>query len=74
MENRIKNYGGEINTDTSVSKILTEKGRAVGLTVVNQSGAEVEREFDLIIATVPSFILPNLVEMPDEYVSKLKQR
>ena len=72
MENRIKQWGGEVYTDTSVSRIVTEKGRATGLTIVNESGEETEREFDLIIATMPSFILPNLVEMPDEYVSKLR--
>ena len=72
MERRIRASGGELYTSTSVSKILTRDGRATGLAIQDAEGNATEQSFDLIIATVPSFTLPRLVDLPQEYVAKLQ--
>ena len=72
LERRIVEMGGDVRTGTPVTRILTEEGRVKGLAIEEKGGAEKEVPFDLVIATVPSFTLPRLVELPEEYVAKLQ--
>ncbi len=72
LERRIVEMGGDVRTGTPVTRILTEEGRVKGLTIEEREGAEREVPFDLVIATVPSFTLPRLVDLPEEYVAKLQ--
>ena len=72
LERRIKELGGETYTGTSVVRILTEEGRATGLTIQGPDGQQSQRPFDLVIATIPGFALPQLVDLPEEYVTRLQ--
>ena len=72
LEERIKEMGGQTYTDTSVTRILTDHGRVTGLAIQGPNGEQTERPFDRVIATVPSFTLPRLVDLPEEYVAKLQ--
>ena len=72
FEERIKKRGGEIHTSTSVNRILTEHGRVTGLEVQAQESPPVQHSFDLVIATIPSFALPLLIELPQDYTDKLQ--
>ncbi len=72
LEERIRGMGGETHIGTSVTRILTEGGRVTGLAIQAPDGQLSERPFDLVIATTPSFVLPNLVDLPEEYVTKLR--
>jgi protoporphyrinogen oxidase len=62
---RIVQQGGEVHTGVGVDRILTVDGRVTGLSVQGT-----EREFDAVIATVPSFLLPRLVDLPEDYAAK----
>ena len=72
LEGRIQDTGGETHTSTSVTRVLTEEGRVTGLAIQDARGQQSERPFDLVIATIPSFALPRLVDLPEEYVSRLR--
>ena len=72
LEERIKEMGGQTYTGTSVTRILTDQGRVTGLAIKGPNGNQTERPFDLVIATVPSFTLPRLVDLPEEYMAKLQ--
>ena len=72
MERRIKEAGGEVYTGASVGRVMTREGRVTGLEVEGADGAVSQREFDAVIATIPGFLLPRLVELPDEYVARLQ--
>jgi len=72
MERRIREMGGEVHTGTTVKRITTAGGRVSGLVIEGAGQQEEQVEFDLVIATVPSFALPRLVDLPEEYVAKLQ--
>ena len=72
LERRIEGMGGETYTSTSVTRILTDQGRIAGLAIEGPDGKTRELPFDLVIATIPSFSLPRLVELPEDYVAKLQ--
>ena len=72
MERRIREMGGDVHTSTTVKRIVTSEGHVSGLVVEGAGQQEEQVGFDLVIATVPSFALPRLVELPEEYVAKLQ--
>ncbi|MFC1935864.1 NAD(P)/FAD-dependent oxidoreductase [Chloroflexota bacterium] len=72
LERRIREIGGEVYTSTSVTRILTEGGKVTGLAIEGPEGQRSQHPFDLVIATIPSFALPRLVDLPEEYAAKLK--
>lgn len=71
LERRIREMGGEVYTSTPVRRILTEGGSVTGLAIEGPEGQQSQRPFDLVIATIPSFALPGLVDLPEEYVARL---
>ena len=72
LQRAIENANGKIHISTPVKKIEVNDGVAVALTVRPDGGAETRQEFDCILSTVPSFSFPELVDLPDEYLSRLK--
>jgi len=85
LEKQIREMGGEVHTNAPVERIVVEEGKAVGLKFqVPGSRFQVSEErpawnlkpetrnFDIIIATVPSFAFTGMVpELPSDYVGKL---
>lgn len=72
LEQRILEMGGEVHVSTSVERILVQDNKVFGLTIQEKGTKSRDLSLDMVIATVPSFTLPNLVELPEEYVSKLR--
>ncbi|PKB65808.1 MAG: hypothetical protein BZY82_07080 [SAR202 cluster bacterium Io17-Chloro-G3] len=72
LENRIQQMGGDVFKNTEVTRVLTDSGKVRGLVSKDANGNIKERSFDLVIATIPSFTLPKLVELPQEYIDKLQ--
>jgi protoporphyrinogen oxidase len=71
LERQIKELGGEVHTNTPVERVVVEDKKATGLTF--HVSRFTPRNFDLIIATVPSFTFTEMVpELPPDYVGKLK--
>lgn len=72
LSNQIKERGGEVHVGIGVEEILVEDGRAKALRF-GQGHNMPDREFDAVITTTPSYILPRLVpSLPEEYVGKLQ--
>lgn len=71
LERRITELGGEVRTGVGVSRIETADNRVTGLTIGGGDGAEERREYDAVLATVPSFLLPRLVDLPQDYLDKV---
>ena len=85
LEKRIKELGGEVHTDAAVKRVIVEDGKATGLKFKVQSSklkapqehptqnSKLEaRNFDVIIATVPSFAFTEIVpKLPSDYIGKL---
>ena len=46
-------------------------GVAKALIVQPEGGDEARHEFDCVLSTVPSFSFPDLVDLPDDYLSRL---
>ena len=67
----IESQDGEIHLSTPVTKIEVTDGVAKALVARPDNGDETRREFDCVLSTVPSFIFPKLVDLPDEYLSRL---
>ena len=67
--------GGQVHASSPVERIAVEDGRAHAL-AVRVSGGEVEtRNYDAVLATVPSYVFPRLVEgLPEEYVGRLTDK
>ncbi len=73
LADRIRQSSGEVHLSTKVSKIITSGNTATGLTVASGS-LQSQENFDAIIATTPSYVIPKLLDgLPDNYLSKLKQ-
>ena len=72
LQRAIENANGKIHISTPVKKIEVNDGVAVALIVRPDGGAETRQEFDCILSTVPSFSFPELVDLPDEYLSRLR--
>lgn len=72
LESCIKDLGGQIHTSTSVKRILTEDNCVSGLVIQQPNGEEIEEPFDVVISTIPSFALPSLVDLPEDYLAKLQ--
>ena len=72
LTKKIELMGGTVKLSTGVSKIIIEKGKAVGLSLESNSKQEVTQRFDAILSTTPSFVFPKLVpKMPKEYEERL---
>ena len=67
LEQRITDMGGVVRTGVGVSRIETADGRVTGLTITGADGADETRDYDVVLATVPSFLLPRLVDLPEDY-------
>ena len=75
LAGRITQQGGEVHTSAFVSQVLMDDGRATGLKVQFSRDSEPEsREYDVIIATTPSYVFTRLVPpMPDNYQKMLTE-
>ena len=71
LRSAIESQGGQILLSTPVVKIEVTDGVARGLTVRPEGSDESRQEFDCVLSTVPSFSFPGLVDLPDEYLSRL---
>jgi protoporphyrinogen oxidase len=69
---RIIGRGGEVRLEQPVTRIAVDAGRAVALEAGTRDGRTVTEPFDVVLATVPSYELPKLVDLPTEYRSKLE--
>ncbi len=86
LEKQIKELGGEVHTNAPVERVVVEAGKASGLKLKAQSSklkapegrstqnSKLEtRNFNAIIATVPSFAFTEMApDLPSDYVGKLR--
>jgi len=71
LEKQIQEMGGEVYPDAPVERVVVEDGKATGLTF--HVSRFTVRNFDLIIATAPSFAFTEIVpELPSDYIKKLR--
>ncbi len=70
LEKRVVQMGGQVYTSTAVNRILTAKGHVTGLAIQYPDGKKEDRVFDIVISTVPSFLLPRLVDLPKPFAEK----
>ena len=72
---RIASMGGQVHVSSPVARIVVDGGRARALDV-RVGGGEVEtRPYDAVLATVPSYLFPRLVEgLPDDYLGRLTDK
>ena len=72
LARRVEEQGGEVHLRASVSRIVVEDGRCVGMEVQLEGREPERRPFDAVIATTPSYVFPKLVPpMPEDYLSRL---
>ena len=72
---RIRSQGGVIHLSSGVQRIVVEDGRATGLDVTIEGGEPKHRDYDATLATVPSYVLPRLVEgLPDDFLGMLTDK
>ena len=71
LKSVIESQDGEIHLSTPVVRVEVVDGVAKALIVQPEGGDEARHEFDCVLSTVPSFSFPDLVDLPDEYLSRL---
>ena len=71
LQEVIESRGGEVHVSTPVEKVDVVDGVARGLVARTESGEEIREEFDTVLSTVPSFLFPDMVELPDDYKKRL---
>ena len=72
MRDKIVAKGGSVTTETPVKRVIVEDGAAVGLKFTHPDHTEGEERFDCILSTVPSYAFPSMVDLPDDYRSRLE--
>tara|TARA_Y100000588_G_C14260428_1_gene927377 strand:+ start:367 stop:1677 length:1311 start_codon:yes stop_codon:yes gene_type:complete len=70
LQQRITNMNGILKPNTLVTQIVSQENRITGLKIRNADGEEKLRPFDVVISTVPTFLLPNLIDLPKEYADQ----
>jgi len=74
MAQHVRQHGGEVHAGVAVEQVAVEDGRVAGLVLKTPQGGSERREMDMVIATVPSFVLPRLVPpLPSAYLDKLNR-
>ena len=71
LKSVIESRDGEIHMSTPVVRVEVVDGVAKALIVRPEGGDEARHEFDCVLSTVPSFSFPDLVDLPDDYLSRL---
>ena len=71
LKSVIESQDGEIHLSTPVVRVEVVDGVAKALMVRPEGGDEARHEFDCVLSTVPSFSFPDLVDLPDDYLSRL---
>ncbi len=71
LKSVIESQDGEIHLSTPVLRVEVVDGVAKALIVRPEGGDEARNEFDCVLSTVPSFSFPDLVDLPDDYLSRL---
>jgi len=71
LVNCIEDFGGEVVTNTSISKVLVSDGRAVG--VVTDEGREI-RAKDAVIGAIHPHLLPDMVDGLDPFVAQTAKK
>jgi protoporphyrinogen oxidase len=72
LAQRIRERGGAISLSTPVRRVLAQEGRATGLEVGAPGAEPATHDFDAVLATVPSFVLPRIAPpLPQGYLDQL---
>ena len=75
LAEKVRAQGGQVHLRTPVRHVIVEDDRAVGLEVALDGGSPERRDYDMVLATVPSYIFPKLVPtLPDDYLAKLTDK
>lgn len=75
LADRVRSLGSDVRISSAVRQIIVEDGRVRGLEVAVDGGEPERRDYDQVLATTPSFILPRLVShLPDSYMAKLTDK
>lgn len=75
LAEKVRAQGGQVHLRTPVRHVIVEDDRATGLEVALDGGSPERRDYDMVLATVPSYIFPKLVPtLPDDYLAKLTDK
>ena len=72
LTQRIEQQGGNVHIQAGVEQITVENGAATGVRVQIGDGEAQPKEYDAVITTTPSYILPRLLPtLPPDYLELL---
>jgi len=75
LAERVRSQGGTVDISSAVRSIKVEDGRCVGFEVSRRGSEPEQRAYDVVLSTVPSYIMPRLVpELPADYVENLTNK
>ncbi len=75
LADRVRQQGGDVHISSAVQQIAVDNGAARGMLVSVDGAPPEQRNYDQILATVPSYIFPRLVpELPPDYLAKLADK
>ncbi len=72
LRDHLTEHGGALHLETPVVRVLVDDGRATGVRYQRGDGEFGEEQFDVVLSTVPSFSFPGLVDLPDDYRTRLE--
>ena len=71
LARRIESAGGRVLLENPARTVEVANGEAAGITALGTDREPFSERFDAVVATVPSFEFPKLVDLPDHYRSRL---
>lgn len=72
LGDRVREMGGEVHTSAGVERVEVVDGRATGLNVALEGEESKFVEFDMALATTPSYIFPSLAPpLSNDYMERL---
>jgi len=75
LAERIRAQGGSAHISAEVKRAVVEDGRCVGLEVGVDGDAPALRRYDMVLSTVPSYVMPFVApDLPESYVAQLTDK
>jgi len=73
LSEKIYELGGTIHLNSNIQEIIVKENACKGIRISNKPNSHKDYEFDAIISTAPSHVLPRIVQLPANYTETLQK-
>ena len=73
LSEKILDLGGNIHTNTNIHEVIIDKNICKGIRILNSDNSYEDIEFDAVLSTAPSHVLPKIAQLPEHYAKNLNK-